>query len=101
MRPLAALLLLAVLAPPARAEEVSPAPLAREAATPVPAKASAWHAGARPPSDVPPTAIVRAAERTEKEEKEAGAARRKAEARTAENPPPPVEIIWHAPGSTS
>lgn len=53
-----------------------------------------WREAARPPAEVPPTAIVRAAKR----DRVGGAAPGK---RPAGQPakPEPVEIIWHAPGS--
>jgi len=52
-----------------------------------------WREAARPPADVPATALVRAARR----DRGAAAARRRAGAQSAK--PEPVEIVWHAPGS--
>lgn len=52
-----------------------------------------WREAARPPAEVPPTAIVRAAKR----DKVGGAAKRRAAGQPQR--PEPVEIIWHAPGS--
>lgn len=63
------------------------------AAEPVRPRLAAWRDGARPPREVPPAAIVRAAKRDDVR----GTARQKAAARAVR--PEPVEIIWHAPGS--
>jgi hypothetical protein len=93
---LALLAVAALAAPLVRAEEVSspPAPAQDAAAVPPKPRLAAWRAGARPPSDVPPTAIVKAAR---KDEKPGAGPVRKAGA--AADPEPSVEIIWHAPGS--
>lgn len=79
---------------PPRAEEV--APPVPETATVAASRArlATWREKARPPADVPATAIVRAAVRRGDKEGE-----RSRQARRAP-PSPAIEIIWHAPGWT-
>lgn len=94
-RVLLALALLVAVA--VAAEEVAPPALRPSAAVstqPARARLAAWRAGARPPGQVPPTAIVRAAARgTEKDGADAPAGARESGGR------PTVEILWNAPGS--
>jgi hypothetical protein len=75
-------------APPPRpaAEKAAPADGARP-------RLATWRESARPPAEVPPTALVRAAKR----KGTPGAARTRGGPQAAR--PEPVEIIWHAPGS--
>ncbi len=69
---------------------VDPAEPAREGAgLPSAAQAEAWHAGARPPGEVPPGVVVRAALRTPTPGK----------GERAGDPHRAIEIVWNAPGS--
>ncbi|HET6411056.1 MAG TPA: hypothetical protein VFG53_03270 [Anaeromyxobacter sp.] len=53
-------------------------------ALPAPARSGVWRSAARPPANAPAEAVLRAAGRKPS---------------PASDPPPVIEIIWHAPGS--
>ena len=68
---------------PGAAKAVSESPPTAPA-LPAPARSGVWRSAARPPANAPAEAVLRAAGRKPS---------------PASDPPPVIEIIWHAPGS--